>query len=170
MSNIVILIIVLTVLTLLLIQTVTIRLNWQKKLVISVDYMFLTLYYTVKKSKKGKKSKLFVSHILKFIKKLLSYSKVTLHKALISFTCNEYAEEYITDGAIRGVLFPTLSAIKALSKDFAIDADAIETSCLYDGIPEPHFDISLKTRLYCILLSFLSFSKFYLKKKAKEAK
>lgn len=170
MSKIVILIIVLTVLTLILIQTVTIRLNWQEKLVISIDYMFITFYYTVKKGNKNKKSKRFIAHILKFIKKFLSYSSVTLHKALISFSCSDYTEGYIADGAIRSVLFPTISAVKALSKDFIIDDGAIETRYLTDEITAPKFDISFKIRLYYVLLSFFSFSKNYLKKKAKDAK
>lgn len=160
----------LTVLMLLVIQPVTIRINWQKKLVFSFDYMFFTFFYTVKSSKKRKKKKYFASYILKFIKRTLPYSSVTLHKALISFSCDDYAQAYITDGAIRSVLFPTLSAIRALSKDFNIDSGAIETQCLNDEIPSPHFDISVKLKLFHVLLSLFSFSKIYLRKKAKEAK
>ena len=170
MIHIVMPFIFLAILFLIVIQTVTVRINWQEKLVISFDYMFFTFYYTVKRGKKSQKKQQSASHVLKLVKKLLSYSSVTLHKALISFSCDNIAQGYITDGAIRGFLFPAISAIRALSKDFTIDSGAIETRCLENEIPAPQFDISLKLKLYHIFLSLFFFSKSYLTNKAKEAK
>lgn len=169
MNHIVILFITLTVLTLLIIQTITIRISLHQKLIISIDYMFFTFYYTVKKGKKTRTKK-YITPLLSFSKEILSHSSVTLHKAIISYQTEDYADECIKNGAIRSILFPTLSAIRAFSKEFTIDDSSIETKGTTGETDAPHFEISIKTRLYHIILSSFSFLKSYLNKKLRNKK
>ncbi len=160
----------LAVIVILMIQTVTVRITWRKSLMVGIDYMFFTFYYTVKKGKKAKKQKIHVTALISFAKELLSHSYVTLHRAMIEYSSDDYAEQYFKDGAIRGLIFSSLSAIRAFSKDLIIDNYAIQTTDTSPTTERTYLDISIKVRLLYVILSSFSFLKIYLKKKAKEAK
>ena len=61
MDRIVIPIIVLTVAAILIIQTVTVRLTWHKGITVGIDYMFFAIHHKVKRSKKPKKQKKYIT-------------------------------------------------------------------------------------------------------------
>ena len=170
MNQTVIPIILFTVLLLLVIQNVTVRIKWKKRLTISIDYMFLTIHFTVKRSNKTKKQQKYISPFLSFVRALLSHSCVTLHKLTIGYAPDDYAQAYITKGAIQSVLYPTISAIRVLSRGFTVEDGAVETRNPNAEEDYTVFDISFRIRLYHVILSSISFFKSYLKRKAKESK
>ena len=170
MDRIAIPIILFAILLLLVIQNVTVRIKWQKNFKISIDYMFITVYHTVKRNKKAKKRKKRFTAFLTLAKALLSHSCVTLHKLTVEYAPEDYAQAYFTEGAIQSFLFPVISTIRAFAKDFAIADGAIETRSPYGESDHTFFDISFRIRLYHVFLPLISFFKSYLKRKAKESK
>ena len=147
--------ITLAIIVLLLIQRLSVKLVLSSGFRITIDYSFLTLIIkSGGKPRKKKKKKRFlgISLLMRFARRVIARSKITVNKLMIPRTVADPYRGAITFGGRGSGIYSIFNLIISLAESAEISENALSSD--HDAAVEATFlDIVLQTRLYNIAFS-----------------